>query len=108
MKPDSHQNLPDLPVFGEEFDRAYTIEVIAELADLDSKTVLRYQEAGFIRPVATPAHASAVFDEECLRKLRHIEHLRQTCGVNETGLKLILDLLHEVETLRREQRLAPR
>ncbi|MCC5838618.1 MAG: MerR family transcriptional regulator [Opitutales bacterium] len=108
MKPNPSENASDLPVYGEETDTAYTIEVIAELANVDSKTVLRYQEAGFIRPVNTADQATSLFDEECLRKLRHIEHLRATCGVNDAGLKLILELLHEVEILRQEQRLGPR
>jgi hypothetical protein len=47
-----------------------------------------------------------VFDDESLRSLRRIEHLRATCAVNDAGLKLILDLLREVERLRRERRVS--
>ncbi|MCC5789310.1 MAG: MerR family transcriptional regulator [Opitutales bacterium] len=108
MKPDTSEKPSNFPVYGKETDTAYTIDVIAELADIDSKTVLRYQESGFIRPVHTSNKAAPLFDEECLRKLRHIGHLRATCGFNDTGLKLILELLHEVEILRQEQRLGPR
>ncbi len=104
---DPSENSSDLPVYGAGTDGAYTLEVIAELADVDSTTVLRYQEAGFIQPVANPGEETALFDEECLRKLRQIQHLRTACGVNEDGLKLILDLLHEVEVLRQEQRIGP-
>lgn len=100
---------PELPVYGEESDVTYSIEMIAELAGVDSRTVLHYQESGFIRPVTTPDEEQApLFDDECLRELRRIEHLRSTCAVNDAGLKLILDLLHEVEILRQDRRAARR
>jgi hypothetical protein len=56
------------------------------------------------------AHAPdrPLFDAETLRRLRRIEHLRSTCGVNDAGLKLMLDLLHEVECLREERRRSAR
>lgn len=50
------------------------------------------------------AGETPLFDVECLRQLRRIEHLRTSCEVNDTGLKLILDLLHETECLREERR----
>ena len=94
----------DLPVYGEETDASYSIEVIAELAGVNPQTVIHYQERGFIRPAARDAGDAALFDAACLRQLRRIEHLRATCEMNDAGLKLILDLLHEVECLREERR----
>ncbi len=95
----------DSPVYHVETDTRYSIEVIAELAGVHPKTVLHYQEQGFIRPTTTDTPGeTALFDIECLRQLRRIEHLRATCQVNDTGLKLILDLLHEIECLREERR----
>lgn len=91
----------DLPVYGEETNTCYSIEVIAELAGVDPQVVLHYQEQGFIHRAAGD---TALFDAECLRQLRRIEHLRATCEMNDAGLKLILDLLHEVECLREERR----
>jgi len=41
---------------------------------------------------------------EGIRTLRRIESLRTACGVNLAGLKLILDLMNEVEYLRAEVR----
>jgi MerR family transcriptional regulator/heat shock protein HspR len=104
MKSDPSPQAVDLPVYGDEPDASYSIEVIAELAGVDTRTILHYQEKGFIRPVAPESGEPALFDAECLRQLRRIEHLRATCGMNDAGLKLILDLLHEVECLRQERR----
>ena len=42
------------------------------------------------------------FDDEAVRSLRRIEHLRDTCELNLTGLKLLASLLEEVEQLRAE------
>jgi DNA-binding transcriptional MerR regulator len=96
----------DPPVFEDEADLTYSIDVIAGLAGVDPPTVLHYQEKGWLRParVSGEGEAPAWFDAESLRQLRRIEYLRSTCGVNETGLQLILSLLLEVEQLREESR----
>lgn len=102
-----------LPVYDEDTETRYSIEVIAQLAGVAPQTVLHYREQGFIRlaaraapddPAAPETADEALFDVECLRQLRRIEHLRATCEVNDTGLKLILNLLHETECLREERR----
>ena len=93
--PDSAEDAADL---------AYTLDVIAELAGVEATTVVHYHEQGFLRPVTPDGGGDLRFDVEGLRLLRRMEHLRATCGVNETGLRLILDLLEEVEQLRSECR----
>jgi len=45
------------------------------------------------------------FNDEGLRALRRIEHLRQTCDMNLTAIKMILGLTAEVERLREETRI---
>ncbi|CAN5750678.1 hypothetical protein BH11VER1_BH11VER1_29280 [soil metagenome] len=97
-------NATDLPVYGEEPDTYYSLEVFAELAGVDTTTILHYQEQGIIRPVLEATGDDAAFDAESLRQLRRIEHLRATCEMNEAGLKLLLSLLEEVEQLRQERR----
>jgi len=104
MNTDPPSSADQLPVFDEETDLLYSIDVIAELSGIDPQTILYYQEQGFIRPTTPAALDDALFDAECLRQLRRIQHLRSTCEVNDTGLKLILDLLHETECLREERR----
>jgi MerR family transcriptional regulator/heat shock protein HspR len=79
-------------------DATYSLEVFARIGGVDEETILRYRERGFIRPLPTDGER---FDDESLRTLRRIEHLRETCGVNDAGLRLILDLLEEIERLRR-------
>lgn len=104
MKSDSTTISPDLSVYDEDTDIHFSIEVIAELTGIDPQTILYYQAQGFIRPATREVGDDALFDIECLRQLRRIEHLRATCEVNDVGLRLILDLLHETECLREERR----
>ena len=81
-----------------EPEATYSLEVFARISGVAEETILRYRERGFIRPLPTDSER---FDDEALRTLRRIEHLRETCGVNDSGLRLILDLLEEIERLRR-------
>jgi MerR family transcriptional regulator/heat shock protein HspR len=75
----------------------YTLKVIARISGVDADTILHYQELGFIRPLQDSANR---YDDEALLTLRRIEHLRETCEVNETGLRLILELMADLERLR--------
>jgi DNA-binding transcriptional MerR regulator len=77
--------------------QTYTLEILAETTGVSTQTIVQYQEHGLLRPE---------FDDETLRTLRRIEHLRETCEVNLTGLKLLTQLLDEVEQLRAELRRA--
>ena len=81
-----------------EPDVTYSLEVFARISGVAEETILRYRECGFIHPVH--GHGER-YDDESLRTLRRIEHLRETCGVNDTGVRLILELLEEIERLRR-------
>ena len=74
----------------------YSLEMVAEITGVSSQTILHYQEQGLIPPEA--------FDDEALNTLRRVDYLRCTCETNISGLKLILDLLDQVESLRTELR----
>lgn len=73
----------------------YTLEILAEITGISTQTIVQYQEHGILR---------SEFDDDALRTLRRIEHLRETCEMNLTGIKLLNHLLTEVEELRRQQR----
>ncbi|MEQ2010088.1 MAG: chaperone modulator CbpM [Limisphaerales bacterium] len=104
MNTPSENDLPGSPLIEPDTDATYTLEVIASLTGVASQTILHYQEQGLISPVAGPGTEAGQFDSEALRTLRRIEHLRSTCAVNESGLKLILELMDETERLRAELR----
>jgi DNA-binding transcriptional MerR regulator len=76
----------------------YTLEILAEITGVSTQTIVHYQEHGIMR------HRGPQFDDEAVRALRRIEHLRETCELNLSGLKLLASLLEEVEQLRDELR----
>ena len=86
----------DSPVYDPEHQSTYTLDVVAKITGVSSQTILRYQEHGLIRPTGN----SRVFDDDTVRNLRRIEHLRQNCRANLSGVKLILDLMEEVDRLK--------
>lgn len=92
---DDHTELPIYDA-GEEH-RPYTLEFVAKITGVSSQTILHYQEQGLIH---TSAEARDAFDDETVHTLRRIEHLRHTCETNDSGLKLILGLMDQVEELR--------
>ena len=81
-----------------ETEGRYTLEIVSKITGVSSDTILHYQEHGLLRP------RQDTYDDEALRTLRQVEHLRQTSGANLSGLKLILNLLNEVEHLRQKLR----
>lgn len=98
MNTPSENDSHGLPLIEPDTDATYTLDVIARLTGVESQTILHYQAQGLISPEA------GQFNAEALRTLRRIEHLRATCAVNESGLKLILELTDEIERLRAELR----
>jgi len=82
----------------------YNLAVVAELTGISSHLILRYQEQGLIVPVPNSPPAQPQFDDQALRALRRIDYLRSRCEMNESGLRLLLQLLDEVDRLRNELR----
>jgi DNA-binding transcriptional MerR regulator len=80
----------------------YTIDVLCELVGISSQTILHYQEHGLIVPAG--GAGARRFDEEALRTLRRIEHLRAHYEMNLRSLRFTLGLLRELEQLREDLR----
>lgn len=85
-------NSNDLPLYDPDEHGTYSLELVAKTTGVSSQTIIHYQEHGLIP-------ASGDLDDEAVHTLRRIEHLRQTCEANVSGLKLILDLMDQVERL---------
>jgi DNA-binding transcriptional MerR regulator len=81
-------------------EAVYSLELMAELAGVDTQTVLHYHELGVI----SPATEALEFDTDNLHQLRRIEYLRHAHQLNDSSLKLIANLLLEVERLRQQLR----
>ena len=89
-----------LQLFEPDAQTVYTIEATAHLVDVPRRMVLVYCKLGFVSPVVDPGCGGY----EAIRILRRIEYLRNVCGINLSGIKMILDLVNEAERLRAEVR----
>lgn len=74
---------------------AYTVEVLSEMTGISRQSIVQYEEHGLIHPQ---------FDDDTVRILRRMEHLRESYGMSFSGVKLITTLLEEVERLRADLR----
>jgi DNA-binding transcriptional MerR regulator len=97
-----------LQVFEPDARTVYTIEMVAQLAQVPRRLIVLYYKHGLVSPVRDPASSGWCFDEEAIRIVRRIEYLRSACNVNLAGIKLILGLMEEVERLRQELRFEQR
>jgi DNA-binding transcriptional MerR regulator len=85
-----------LPLYEPDEQAAYTLDVVAQITGISSQTIIRYQEQGLL--------PTGRLNDETVRILRRIHHLQGDLGFNESGLRLILNLMDEVERLRSELR----
>ncbi len=100
MKPKLSKQNVACTVYDPDSETVYSLEVMAELAGVDTQTVLHYHELGILS-----SNTEALeFDIDGLRQLRRIEYLRYTHQLNDSNLKFISDLLLEVERLREQLR----
>ena len=101
---------PPEPTHGPVIDTdpavAYSLDVVASLCGISSRTVLHYHEQGLIHTPAGAIGSDACFDDAALLRLRRIEHLRTAYRMDIAAIKLTLGLLDEVESLRATLRAA--
>ena len=93
-----------LQLFQPPPDAVFTIEGTAHLADVSRRTILVYCKHGLISPAGRTADSGYCFDGDTIRALRRINALRGVCGDDLSGIKIILDLMNEVERLHSEVR----
>lgn len=82
----------------------YSIEITSHLADISRRSILLYCKHGLISSAVDPADGGYYFDRRAIRDLRRIESLRSVCGDDMAGIKIILDLMNEVERLQFKMR----
>jgi len=82
----------------------YSIETAARITHIPRRRIALYYKHGLVRPVADPEQGGWYFDDHALRTLRRIEALREAWGLNLPAIKLVLDLMAEVERLQEEIR----
>jgi len=82
----------------------YTIEAIADLSQVPRRLIVLYCKHGLVVPASKAPESGWYFDDRAIHAVRRIENLRSACGMNLRGIKLLVNLMEEVERLREEVR----
>ncbi len=93
-----------LQSFEPAVDEIYSIEAVVNITHTPRHQIAVYCRHGLVSPVAPPEQEGWWFDQEAIRELRRIEFLRQDYAMGLAGLRLVSELVHEVERLREEVR----
>lgn len=104
MSPSADTPSPDLPIYEPEEDATYTLEMTAKITGVATTTILHYHEEGLLSQLKSAGARPLEFDNDTLRQIQRIEHLRETYEAPTRTVKLILGLMDEVEKLRQQLR----
>lgn len=91
------------PMIGEPIDdeARFTLEQLCELCGVSSETVLEFVAHGVLEPQGQRPQ-SWRFSNRMLIRSRKAHRLRRDLDLNLPGVALCLELLEELETLRRQ------
>lgn len=95
--------MKSLQLFQPSPDTLYTLDATARLADMSRHAIIVCAKRGLISSYRDELGAY-YFDDNAIRVLRSIQHLHVIYGFNLSGIKMVLDLLKEVERLQAEVR----
>ena len=92
-----------LQPFVPEPEAVYSLDAAARLARMPRRLVLLCCQRELVAAYRDPDYGGYAFDAEAIRTLQRIQFLREECGVNFTGIEIILELMDEVRRLRRTE-----
>ena len=85
-------------------EMAYTIETVSRITHIPRHTIAVYCRHRLVSPVVEPEHGGWFFDDEAIRRLRRIEHLRTVHGASLGAIGMIFRLIRQVEDLQERLR----
>lgn len=74
----------------------YVISVAAELAGMHPQTLRMYERKGLLRPQRTAGNTRR-YSRRDITRLQRIQHLTQVEGMNLAGVRVVMDLLEQLE-----------
>lgn len=75
----------------DDFEGIYVISVAAHMVGMHPQTLRMYEKAGLLSPKRTQGKSRRYSDED-IRRLREIQELTHTLGVNLAGARLIIEM----------------
>lgn len=91
----------DLPKGANEDTPVFVISMAAELSGLHAQTLRTYDRQGLVSPGRT-AGGGRRYSMRDIALLRQVQRLSQEEGINLAGIKRIIELQSEVDSLREE------
>ncbi|MCW5820389.1 MAG: MerR family transcriptional regulator [Trueperaceae bacterium] len=88
-------------------DTLYTLDATARLAEASRHAILVYVKHGLAAPYIDEAGAY-YFDDNAIRVLRRIQRLHASYGLDLPAIKMVLELMNEIERLQAEVRILRR
>ncbi len=95
---------PDLDLLGELLDSAttYSLRDLCERCDMPAQYIIDMVEFGIVEPTAGGSPTEWRFACQMLLRARKAQRLQRDLSLELPGLAMSLELLDEVENLRRE------
>ena len=72
----------------------YTISIVAQLLGLHEQTIRQYERLGLIAPCRT-IRKTRLYSQSDIERLECINYLVKTCGVNLSGVKIVITLSNQ-------------
>lgn len=91
-----------LELFNPPADALYDIEMAARLSDLPRHTILVCCKYRLVRPTADSSARGYQFSGDTIHALRRVAALREVCGNDFLGMKIILELINRLEQMHSE------
>lgn len=104
MNPPIESSITAIEVYAPDPAVSYTIEQAAQLAHLPRRRIARYCQSGLVSTIMDPESGGWLFNDEGVRRLRQLEAPREVCGLNLRALRLVMELMTEIERLQEELR----
>jgi DNA-binding transcriptional MerR regulator len=96
-------NIRAIERFEPPWNAVYTIETTAQFVGLPRRTIAVCCKHGLVASAIHPANGY-YFDQRAIHTLRRIESLRNVCGNDFPAIKIILDLMSQLERLQTKVR----
>ena len=88
--------------FGTASQQQYSLEEASQHTAVHPDLLRYYCRAGLLGKARMETEEEPTFDDACLYDIRRIEHYRHHHSVNLRALPLVLGLLREIDSMRRE------
>ena len=79
----------------------YKISDVSEMVSIHPQTLRQYEREGLIRPFRTKSNIR-LYSLIDINDIKHILYLTRVCGVNVSGVKIILEKDRNIDILKNE------